>query len=231
MGNVLEAAGGWHVHGVGVDTNEDGGGRLWDGGWKEDLAELSRLTEVACADVPDDVGLHVRPPEAEREERVRGVGTLVCDIVVGLLEDVEALRRPEDKAVVTGGTTAPEPGVVDIEAGGEAVKRCEGVVRETVRSRESIEVAPDREKAVIFSLGHRRARDGDWRRRRCWESSRGVLIAVSGIVQVCGGWVARNGKEKECGGVDEVQKSIETVDPVFIRFRWIGRVVRLGLAT
>jgi hypothetical protein len=53
-----------HVHRIDVDFGKE---RSWSGdGWRnEEISRLSKLAEVASADVPCYVGFHVRPPESE----------------------------------------------------------------------------------------------------------------------------------------------------------------------
>ena len=64
------------------------------------------MTNFACADEPDDVGLHVRPPESFGDELCRCVNTLVSDVVVSLCEDVEASIRPDDELVFAFGLSS-----------------------------------------------------------------------------------------------------------------------------
>ncbi len=116
------------MHGVDVETNEDG----WrDGnGWRdEDLTELPRLAQMTRPDVPDDVRLHLRPPEAFGDECCCGIRALVCDVVVSLPKDVETPLWPHHKSVEARTTCAPpETALFDIKAGCEAMEGGEGIV-------------------------------------------------------------------------------------------------------
>ncbi len=116
------------MHGVDVETNEDG----WrDGnGWRdEDLTELPRLAQMTRPDVPDDVCLHLWPPEAFSNESGGSVRAFVSDIIVSLSKYVETPLWPHDKPIEARTTCAPpETALLDVEAGCKAVECCEGVV-------------------------------------------------------------------------------------------------------
>ena len=100
----------------------------------------------------DHVGLKMRPPESNSEERSRRVGAFVCDVVVGLSKDVEAVFGPDDQLVVAAGAASPETVIANVEASREAMEGGERVVGEVRGAVEGTEVAPDVLEAVVFQL-------------------------------------------------------------------------------
>ena len=70
MDDVLEAAGRREVHSVDIDFGEEQG-RCGDDWGSGNLPELADLTQMTRPNVPDHVGLEVRPPETLREKSVR----------------------------------------------------------------------------------------------------------------------------------------------------------------
>lgn len=63
LNDVLVSAGGRHVHSVDVDASEERSGESNDG-WSENVPKLSRLADMASANVPSYVAPMARPPES-----------------------------------------------------------------------------------------------------------------------------------------------------------------------
>ena len=66
LGDVTEAAGRGHKHGVDIEFVEKWGGDC-DGGWNADLGGLAKLALMASGDVPFDVLLKGGPPEVVKD--------------------------------------------------------------------------------------------------------------------------------------------------------------------
>jgi hypothetical protein len=87
--NILIASRGWHVHHVDVDFGEERGwGR--DGWGNEEISSLSKLADMACLNIPCDVGFHIRPPESKCDECFGSEDHLVADIAVCCSKDVDS---------------------------------------------------------------------------------------------------------------------------------------------
>ena len=91
MDDIPVAAAGWHEHGVDVCFAKEGRGGV-DGGWKADIGGLMKLALVASADIPLNIVLEGRPPEAVEEGAPRGIEALVPKVIVGVTDEGEALR-------------------------------------------------------------------------------------------------------------------------------------------
>ena len=105
------------------------------------MSELTGLTEVTASNIPNDVGLKVRPPETLRNKGCGRIDSFVRNIVVCLSENFESMVWPDDKSVRSGGScTSPETSILDIEPCSMSVKGSERIIGKVGRTNERCKV-------------------------------------------------------------------------------------------
>jgi hypothetical protein len=57
---------------------------------KEEVLSLSELTQMACSNVPSNIGFHVGPPESKGDKCLCSADHLVADIVVSRTNDLDS---------------------------------------------------------------------------------------------------------------------------------------------
>jgi hypothetical protein len=77
---------------------------------------LAKLALVTGADVPFDVLVDGRPPEAVEECAARGVEPPVSEVVVGVVNDAGSLIREDEELVSSVTLSSPESTVKQKEA-------------------------------------------------------------------------------------------------------------------
>ncbi len=77
---------GRHKHGVDIGFAEERGW-LDDSGRNVDVSSLVDLAQVTGLDVPPDVRLERRPPEAIQECAVSSIKAVVTEVIVGIVDE------------------------------------------------------------------------------------------------------------------------------------------------
>src|SRR5882762_1643790 len=107
LDNVVKASGRSHEHGVDIYLAEEGSGN-GDARSDADFGGLPELALMTGTDVPLDVLIDGRPPEAVSESMACGIEALVAEVVVDGADDGEASGGRNEKLVAASGIVSPE---------------------------------------------------------------------------------------------------------------------------
>src|SRR6266404_1151159 len=107
LDDVVKASGRSHEHGIDIYLAEEGSGSR-DARGNADFGGLLELTLMTGTDVPLDVLIDGRPPEAVSESVVCGIEALVAEVVVDGMDDGEASGGGNEELVAAGGILSPE---------------------------------------------------------------------------------------------------------------------------
>ncbi len=141
-----------HVHGVEMRFVEERSGSC-DGRRDAELSKLSELAFVAGSDVPLNVLVESRPPEALEKLRSDGVDAFVSEGIVGLAYQVESRGRVYDLLMDAALLSSPRLTVSEEEGGGVLDESAELVVGDGFRSVRVLEEASDLGDALISDDG------------------------------------------------------------------------------
>jgi hypothetical protein len=85
----------WHVHSVDINFGEERG---WccNYGRDENLASLANLAEVTGANKPNNVGLHMGPPETFGDSGAGRIKSFMAYVVVGTAHYVYSFVGVDD---------------------------------------------------------------------------------------------------------------------------------------
>ncbi len=89
LNNVLEARGMWHVYSVDIRFAKERC-RQVDGWQQSGLHRLVELALMAGLDIPFNVAVERRPPEAVSDGAPCGVEALVAKAIIGITDEGEA---------------------------------------------------------------------------------------------------------------------------------------------
>ena len=96
---------------------------MGDGRWDEYLALLTKLADMASADIPGRIRDMERPPKPFRDHDRGSVDPAMSSAVVAFLKDPDAIRGRDDELVGTGRVALPETAAVEEELRGKADER------------------------------------------------------------------------------------------------------------